>query len=98
MKSPGHPPAGQPFGAAGQLFAYATPPYTSRGGRMTLQDAKVVQRFFRPLRDLGRAGFGVPICELLATEGEEDVPVPGLLRLALMFVRPGPIMSASGSW
>ena len=83
VKAQGIRRRGSRFGAAGQLFAYCDFTLYERGGRMTLQDAQVVQQFFRLSEDLDALALASYFCELLATEGEEDVPVPGLLRLAL---------------
>ena len=41
------------------------------------------EQFFSLSRDLDALALGSYFCELLATEGEEDVPAPGMLRLAL---------------
>ncbi len=65
---------------------------------MTLQDAKVVQQFFRLSGIWTRWLWRPYFCELLATEGEEDVPVPGLRTPGPHVCTPWPIMSASGSW
>ncbi len=71
------------FGAAGQLFAYCSFTLYERDGRMSLSDAQVLEQFFGLSQDLEALSLASYFCELLATEGEDDVPVPGMLRLAL---------------
>ena len=71
------------MGWAGQLFAYCQFTLYEKNGRLTLQDAQMLEQFFSLSRDLDALALGSYFCELLATEGEEDVPAPGMLRLAL---------------
>ena len=65
------------FGGAGQLSLY------EKGGRMTVQDAQVLEQFFRLAEDLDALSLASYLCELLGAEGEEGTPSPGALRLAL---------------
>ena len=71
------------LGSAGQLFAYCEFTLYEKNGRRTVQDAQVLEQFFSLSQDLEALALASYFCELLATEGEEDVPAPGMLRLAL---------------
>lgn len=71
------------FGGAGQLFAYCQFSLYEKGGRMTVQDAQVLEQFFRLSEDLDALALASYFCELLGAEGEEWAPAPGVLRLAL---------------
>ena len=71
------------LGGAGQLFAYCQYSLYEKGGRMTAQDAQVLEQFFRLSEDLDALSLASYLCELLGAEGEEGSPSPGMLRLAL---------------
>ena len=71
------------FGGAGQLFAYCQFSLYEKGGRMTVQDAQVLEQFFRLAEDLDALSLASYLCELLGAVGEEGTPSPGALRLAL---------------
>lgn len=83
VKAPGIRRKSSRMGWAGQLFAYCQFTLYEKNGRLTLQDAQMLEQFFSLSRDLDALALGSYFCELLATEGEEDVPAPGMLRLAL---------------
>ena len=71
------------FGPAGQLFAYSEMSLYQQGGHYSLNDAQVIEQFFRLANDLDGLALASYFCQLLDTEGEENIPAPDLLRLAL---------------
>ena len=54
---------------------------------MTVQDAQVLEQFFRLAEDLDALSLASYLCELLGAEGEEGTPSPGALRLAPALIK-----------
>lgn len=69
--------------ASTQLFAYSNMAIYENKGYFTLNDAQVLEQFYQLANDLDALCLASYFCELLATEGEENTPVDGMLRLAL---------------
>ena len=83
MKAPGVRRKNSKLGPAGQLFAYGNMTVYENGGHHTLQDFESLEQFYKLSADLDALALASYFCELLSTEGEEDLPAPGMLRLAL---------------
>lgn len=83
IKAPGVMGKKSKFAAAAQLFAYSNMTLYENSGFYTINEAQVLEQFYKLSGNLDSLALASYFCELLATEGEENIPVDGMLRLAL---------------
>ena len=69
--------------AAAQLFAYSEMILFEGKGRLTLNEASVIEQFSGLGRDLWALALASYLVEVLGTEAEADAPHPDVLRLTL---------------
>jgi len=71
------------FRPASQLFAYSEMTLFEGKGRLTLNEASIIEQFSGLGRDLWALALASYLVEVLGTEAEADAPHPDVLRLTL---------------